>query len=204
MKPEQSATAATTPASTFKNVKEVETNAKTRMDKAIGDLQHAIAGIRTGRASVSIFDSLRVDYYGTPTPLNQVANLHVPEPTLITIQPWDVSQIGVIEKAIRVSDLGLNPANDGKIIRVPIPSLTEERRKEIVKRLHHVAEDHRVSMRNIRRDANEHLKKLMKDKAISEDEERRGLEEVQKMTDVYIGKIDATSKAKEKDILDVK
>lgn len=204
MKPEQSATAATTPASTFKNVKEVETNAKTRMDKAIGDLQHAIAGIRTGRASVSIFDSLRVDYYGTPTPLNQVANLHVPEPTLITIQPWDVSQIGVIEKAIRVSDLGLNPANDGKIIRVPIPSLTEERRKEIVKRLHHVAEDHRVSMRNIRRDANEHLKKLMKDKAISEDEERRALDEVQKMTDVYIGKIDATSKAKEKDILDVK
>ncbi len=202
MKPEQPATAAAT--SPFKNAKDVETNAKTRMEKAMGDLQHAIAGIRTGRASVSIFDNLRVDYYGTPTPLNQVANLHVPEPTLITIQPWDVSQIGAIEKAIRVSDLGLNPANDGKIIRVPIPALTEERRKEIVKRLHHVAEDHRVSLRNIRRDANEHLKKLLKDKAISEDDERKALDEVQKMTDAFIGKIDGTSKAKEKDILDVK
>src|SRR3974377_2025450 len=112
------------------------------MEKAITDFQHAIAGIRTGRASVSIFDSLRVDYYGTPTPLNQVANLHVPEPSLITIQPWAVSQIGAIQKTIRTSDLGLNPANDGKIIRVPVPPLTEERRKEIVKRLHHVAEEH--------------------------------------------------------------
>ena len=174
------------------------------MDKAVTDFQHALGGIRTGRASVSIFDSLKVDYYGTLTPINQLANLHVPEPTLITIQPWDVSQIGTIEKAIRSSDLGLNPANDGKIIRVPIPALTEERRKEIVKRLHHVAEDHRVAMRNIRRDANEHLKKLMKDKAISEDEERRALEEVQKMTDGYIGKIDTASKAKEKEILDIK
>jgi ribosome recycling factor len=201
MKPEQQATAT---ANSFKSVKDVETNAKSRMEKAIGDLQNAIASIRTGRASVSIFDNLRVDYYGTPTPLNQLANLHVPEPTLITIQPWDVSQIGSIEKAIRTSDLGLNPANDGKIVRVPIPALTEERRKEIVKRLHHVAEDHRVSLRNIRRDANEHLKKLLKDKAISEDDERKGLDEVQKMTDVYIGKIDATSKAKEKDILEVK
>ena len=174
------------------------------MDKAIGAMQHEMAGIRTGRASVSIFDNLRVDYYGTPTPLNQVANLHVPEPTLITIQPWDVSQIGAIEKAIRTSDLGLNPGNDGKIIRVPIPALTEERRKEIVKRVHHVAEEHRVALRNVRRDANEHLKKLMKDKAISEDEERRALDEVQKMTDGYIQKVDGTSKAKEKEILEVK
>ena len=200
MKPEQQATIV----NTFKSVKDVETNAKTRMEKALSDLQHAIASIRTGRASVSIFDNLKVDYYGTPTPLNQLANLHVPDPTLITIQPWDVSQIVAIDKAIRVSDLGLNPANDGKIIRVPIPALTEERRKEIVKRLHHVAEDHRVSLRNIRRDANEHLKKLMKDKAISEDEERRALDEVQKMTDGYIGKVDATSKAKEKEILDIR
>jgi ribosome recycling factor len=145
-----------------------------------------------------------VDYYGTPTPLNQVANLHVPEPTLITIQPWDVSQIGSIEKAIRTSDLGLNPGNDGKLIRVPIPALTEERRKDIVKRVHHVAEEHRVALRNVRRDANEHLKKLLKDKAISEDEERRALDEVQKMTDAYIVKIDGTSKAKEKEILEVK
>jgi len=185
-------------------VKEVEAAAKSRMDKAITAMQHEMAGIRTGRASVSIFDNLRVDYYGTPTPLNQVANLHVPEPTLITIQPWDVSQIGAIEKAIRTSDLGLNPGNDGKLIRVPIPALTEERRKDIVKRVHHVAEEHRVAMRNVRRDANEHLKKLMKDKAISEDEERRALDEVQKMTDTYIGKIDGTSKAKEKEILEVK
>jgi ribosome recycling factor len=189
---------------TFKNLKEVEASAKTRMEKAMTDLQHELSGIRTGRASVSIFDTLKVDYYGTPTPINQVANLHVPEPTLITIQPWDVSQIGVIEKAIRTSDLGLNPGNDGKIIRVPIPALTEERRKEIVKRLHHVAEDHRVALRNIRRDANEHVKKLLKDKAISEDDERKALDDVQKMTDVYIGKVDAASKTKEKEIMDIK
>ncbi len=174
------------------------------MDKVLSDLQHAIAGIRTGRASVAVFDGLKVDYYGTPTPINQLANLHVPEPTLITIQPWDVSQIGAIEKAIRSSDLGLNPANDGKLIRVPIPALTEERRKEIVKRLHHVVEDHRVAARNIRRDANEHLKKLLKDKLISEDDERKSLDDIQKMTDAHIAKLDETAKAKEKDILNVK
>ncbi len=199
MKPEPAATN-----HAFANVREVEAHAKTRMDKVLTDMQHDISAIRTGRASVGIFDTLRVDYYGTPTPLNQVANLHVPEPTLITIQPWDVSQIGAIEKAIRTSELGLNPGNDGKIIRVPIPALTEERRKEIVKRLHAIAEDHRVALRNIRRDANEHLKKLLKDKAISEDEERRALEGVQKMTDAQIGKIDLASKAKEKEILEIK
>ena len=117
---------------------------RTRMDKAISDLQHEMASIRTGRASLSLLDHIRVDYYGTPTPLNQLGNLHVPEPSLITIQPWDVSQIGPIEKAIRASDLGLNPANDGKLIRLPIPPLTEERRKDLVKKLHGVAEDHRV------------------------------------------------------------
>jgi len=188
----------------FQNVRDVEGHAKTRMDKVLTDFQHEMAGIRTGRASVAIFDNLKMDYYGTPTPLNQLANLHVPEATLITIQPWDVSQIGAIEKAIRSSDLGLNPANDGKIIRVPIPALTEERRKEIVKRLHHVAEEHRVAARNIRRDANEHLKKLLKDKLISEDEERRALDGVQKMTDGHIQKIDQMSKVKEKEILDIK
>src|ERR1700691_5943435 len=186
---------------TFKNVKELETHSKTRMDKVLSDLQHEMSSIRTGRASVSIFDNLRVDYYGTPTPLNQVANLHVPEPSLITIQPWDVSQISVIEKAIRTADMGLNPSNDGKIIRVPIPPLTEERRKEIVKKLHAVTEEHRVAARTVRRDANEHLKKLLKDKLISEDEERRALEDVQKMTDGHIVKIDAVSKAKETEIL---
>src|SRR5499427_10842153 len=148
MKTEQAAPSG----ATFNSVKEVETNLKTRMDKALADLQHEMAAIRTGRASLAILDHIRVDYYGTPTPLNQLANLHVPEPALITIQPWDVSQIGPIEKAIRVSDLGLNPANDGKIIRLPIPPLTEERRKEIVKKLHVGSEHHRVSVRNVRRD----------------------------------------------------
>ena len=201
MKPEPSAPVTN---HAFQSVKDVEAHAKGRMDKVISGLQHEMTAIRTGRASVAIFDNLRVDYYGTPTPLNQVANLHVPEPSLITIQPWDVSQIGAIEKAIRVSDLGLNPANDGKIIRVPIPPLTEERRKDIVKKLHSVAEEHRVAARTIRRDANEHLKKLLKDKLISEDEERRALDDVQKTTDAHIAKIDQLSKAKEKDILDIK
>ncbi|HUA87707.1 MAG TPA: ribosome recycling factor [Bryobacteraceae bacterium] len=199
MKPEQ---AIHTPA--FANIREVSAHAKTRMEKVLSDLQHEVGNIRTGRASVSIFDNIRVDYYGTPTPLNQLANLHVPEPSMITIQPWDVSQIAAIEKAIRSSDLGLNPGNDGKLIRVPIPPLTEERRKEIVKRLHGIAEDHRVALRNVRRDANEHLKKLLKDKAISEDEERRALDETQKMTDAQIQKIDQVSKAKEKEILEIK
>src|ERR1700680_1911186 len=145
------------------------------MDKAVTDLQHNMAAIRTGRASVNLLDHIRVDYYGTPTPLNQLANLHVPEPSMITLQPWDTSQIGAIEKAIRSSDLGLNPGNDGKLIRVPIPPLTTERRKDLVKKLNHIAEDHRVALRNVRRDANEHVKKLMKDKLISEDDERRAL-----------------------------
>jgi ribosome recycling factor len=199
MKPEQ---VTHTPA--FAGIRDVSAHAKGRMDKVLSDFQHEISNIRTGRASVSIFDNIRVDYYGTPTPVNQVANLHVPEPTMITIQPWDASQIGAIEKAIRGSDLGLNPANDGKMIRVPIPALTEERRKDIVKRLHNIAEDHRVAMRNVRRDANEHVKKLLKDKTISEDEERRALDEIQKMTDAQIQKIDQVSKTKEKEILEIK
>src|SRR6202162_2106681 len=155
----------------FNSVKEGEASIKTRMEKELSDAQHDMATIRTGRASLSILDNIRVDYYGTPTPLNQVANLHVPEPNLITIQPWDVSQIGPIEKSIRASDLGLNPANDGKIIRVPIPPLTEERRKELVKKLHATAEHHRVAVRNIRRDGNEAVKKLLKDKKLTEDED---------------------------------
>jgi ribosome recycling factor len=166
---------------TFNTSKEVEVNLKTRMEKAVADLQHEMASIRTGRASLGILDHIRVDYYGTPTPLSQVANLHVPEPSLITIQPWDVSQIGPIERAIRSSDLGLNPANDGKVVRLPIPPLTEERRKELVKKLHGVAEHHRVSVRNIRRDGNEAVKKLLKDK-----------------------KMAAAAKTKEKDILEIK
>jgi len=188
----------------FNSVREIEASSKSRMEKAMGDLQHAMATIRTGRASISLLDNIRVDYYGTPTPLNQIGNLHVPEPTLITVQPWDVSQIGAIEKAIRASDLGLNPANDGKIIRIPIPPLTEERRKELVKHLHAVAEDHRVAIRNIRRDANEAAKKLLKDKKIAEDEERRGLDEIQKMTNGYMDKLDQAARNKEKEIIEIK
>jgi len=199
MKTEQPA-----PATTFNSVKEVEANLKARMDKAIGDLQHEMATIRTGRASLGILDHIRVDSYGTPTPLNQLANLHVPEPSLITIQPWDVSQIGPIERAIRVSDLGLNPANDGKIIRLPIPPLNEERRKELVKRLHSTAEHHRVSIRNIRRDGNENVKKLAKDKKITEDDEKRSFDEVQKLTDGYMLKVDQAAKIKEKEILEIR
>jgi ribosome recycling factor len=189
---------------TFPSIKEVENHARTRMEKVLGDLQREMAQIRTGRASVGLLDSIRADYYGTPTPLNQLATLHVPEPSLITVQPWDISQIGALEKAIRSSDLGLNPNNDGKIIRVPIPPLTEERRKEIVKHLHAVTEEHRVAVRNLRRDANENIKKLLKDKAISEDDERRALDEIQKLTDTHITKLDQASKGKEKEILELK
>jgi ribosome recycling factor len=189
--------------SQFKNIKELEAHAKNRMEKVLADLTHAMASVRTGRANISLLEGIRVDYYGTPTPLNQLANLHVPEPAMITLQPWDSSQIGPIEKAIRASDLGLNPMNDGKLIRVPIPALTQERRKELVKHLHTVAEDHRVALRNIRRDANEAVKKMVKDKLISEDEERRALDEIQKLTDAEIAKVDAASKAKEKEIMAV-
>jgi ribosome recycling factor len=190
--------------STFQSVKEVEASVKTRMEKAVSDLQHEMASIRTGRASLGILDHIRVDFYGTPTPLNQVANLHVPEASLITIQPWDVSQIGPIERAIRTSDLGLNPANDGKIIRLPIPPLTEERRKELVKKLHGIAEHHRVAVRNVRRDGNEAVKKLLKDKKITEDEDKKAHDDTQKLTDAYMLKIDSAAKNKEKEILEIR
>lgn len=201
MKQEQTAPAASS--STFKSVKEVEAHARTRMDKVLADLQHEMTSIRTGRASIGILDSVRVDYYGSPVPLNQVAQLHVPEPAMITVQPWDASTIGAIEKAIRSADLGFNPSNDGKLIRIPVPPLTEERRRELAKKLSHIAEERRVSMRNVRRDANEELKKLQKDKLISEDEQRQALESIQKLTDAEIGKIDSMAKAKEKEILEI-
>src|SRR5215471_20677614 len=143
---------ATQTAHSFQSVKEIEAHNRTRMEKVLTDLQHDMASIRTGRASVSLLDNVRADYYGTPTPLNQLATLHVPEPSMITVQPWDVSQIGVIEKAIRSADLGLNPGNDGKLIRIPIPPLTEERRKQLAKHVGKVLEDHRTAIRNIRRD----------------------------------------------------
>lgn len=190
--------------SPFKTAKEVEANARTRMEKVLAELQHEMANIRTGRASINLLDNVRVDYYGTPTPLNQVAQLHVPEPAMITVQPWDSSTIGAIEKAIRNADLGLNPSNDGKLVRVPIPPLTEERRRDMVKRVSHLAEERRVGLRNIRRDSNEQLKKLTKDKVISEDDERLALDSVQKLTDSQIAKIDHSAKAKEKELLEFK
>jgi ribosome recycling factor len=202
MKNEPSTTTPT--ANNFQDAKEIEAHAKSRMDKVLSDLQHEMAAVRTGRASVNLLDNVRADYYGTPTPLSQMATLHVPDATMITVQPWDVSQIAIIEKAIRGADLGLNPANDGKVIRVPIPMLTEERRKDLVKKVHHIAEDHRVALRNVRRDSNEHIKKLLKDKLISEDEERRSLEETQKLTDNYIQRLDQAVKTKEKEVLEIK
>lgn len=184
-------------------VKEIINGARKRMEKAGEDLRGELSSMRTGRASINLLDPVKVDYYGTPTPVNQLASLSVPEATMLQVQPWDVSQIGAIEKAIRAADLGLNPMNDGKVIRVPIPALTEERRKEMVKHLHHVVENHRVAVRNIRRDANDAVKKLLKDKKISEDEDRRALDEVQKMTDDFIKKLDEQGKTKENDILKV-
>ena len=189
---------------TFKTVQEVEAHSKTRMEKVSTDLQLDLTHIRTGRASVNLLDALRVDAYGSPAPLSHVATLHVPEPALITIQPYDSAQIKAIEKAILSSDLGLNPSNDGKMIRVPIPPLNAERRKELVKKVHNVSEEHRVALRNIRRDANESVKKLLKDKLISEDDDRRAHEEIQKLTDIGMKKIDAQSAAKEKDIMELK
>ena len=184
-------------------MKETAAQTRVRMGKALEDFRAALAGVRTGRASLSLLDHIKVDYYGTPTPLNQVATLGVPEPTLLTVQPWDTSLVSAIDKAIRSSDLGLNPMSDGKMLRVPIPALTEERRKELVKHLHKVLEDHRTAVRNIRRDANEALKKLLKDKKISEDDEKRGLEEIQKVTDEFMEKLEAQGKAKEKEILEI-
>ena len=187
----------------FEDAKQVTESAQTRMDKVVEDMQHAASIIRTGRATINLLEPIRVDYYGTPSPLNQVATLHVPEPTMITIQPWDASLIRAIEKAIMESDLGLNPSNDGKLIRLPVPSLTEERRRDLVKNLHGTTEEHRVAVRNIRRDSNDSLKKMMNEKIISEDEEKRGLDEIQTLTDATIAKVESVSKAKEKEIMEV-
>jgi len=185
------------------NEKDVIKETRQRMDTVIDDFKRKIASVRTGRAAVSILDSVVVDYYGTPTPLNQMASVHAPEPQMLTVQPWDQTQVGPIEKAIRAADLGLNPSNDGKLVRIPIPPLTEERRRQLAKQLHDVAEDHRTAVRNIRRDGNERLKKMLKDKQISEDAERDALEEIQKHTNTFIGKIDEFLKIKEQEITSV-
>lgn len=187
----------------FASTAEVEKAAETRMDKVIVVLQHDMGSVRTGRASIHLLDGVNVDAYGSPMPLNHVATLHVPDPALITLQPYDSSQINAIEKAIRSAGLGLNPSNDGKLIRVPVPALTEERRKEMVKHLHHMAEEHRIAVRNVRRDSNEALKKMLKDKLISEDDDRRSHETVQKLTDAYIAKVDHAVKSKEKEVMEI-
>jgi ribosome recycling factor len=185
-------------------LKETYVQLKTRMDKAVEDFRKAMAGVRTGRASVHMLDGVTVDYYGSQMPLNQVAQVHAPEPQLITVQPFDASQLGAIEKAIRSGDMGLNPMNDGKLIRVPIPPLTQERRQDMVKQLHRVLEEHRTAVRNIRRDGNDAIKKALKDKKISEDEEKRSLDEIQKLTDGEIKKMEDMSKGKEKEVLELK
>jgi len=185
-------------------LKETYVQLKTRMDKAVEDFRKAMAGVRTGRASVHMLDSVTVDYYGSQMPLNQVAQVHAPEPQLITVQPFDASQLGAIEKAIRSGDMGLNPMNDGKLIRVPVPPLTQERRQDMVKLLHRVLEEHRTAVRNIRRDGNDAIKKALKDKKISEDEEKRSLDEIQKLTDGEIKKMEEMSKGKEKEVLELK
>jgi ribosome recycling factor len=178
---------------------EVERHMKAAVDHLHNDLKH----LRTGRASLALLDGVTVDYYGTPTPLNQVGNLGVPDPTLITLQPWDTSLIPAIEKAIRGSGLDLNPLNDGKLIRIPIPQLNEERRKNLVKVAHKQAEEGKVAIRNVRRDVNDHLKKLMKDHELSEDDEKHALAEVQKLTDQHVAEIDAALKKKEAEIMEV-
>src|SRR5499426_1899328 len=172
-----------------------------RMSTAVDHVRHELAGVRTGRASVSILDSVQVEAYGSKMPLNQLAGLSVPEPTLIVAQPFDPTQLGAIEKAIRASDLGLNPSNDGKVVRIPIPSLTEERRKELSRHVHKLAEEGRNSVRQVRRDANDRLKKLLKDHKVSEDDEKKGLEEVQKITDNNVRVIDDLQKKKDQELL---
>ena len=185
------------------NLNEIEKRAQQKMNETAEHTRRELAVLRTGRASLAILDGVAVEYYGTPTPLNQVATLTIPDPTLIVAQPWDVSLIPKIEKAIRSSELGLNPANDGKVVRIPIPALTEERRKQLAKKVHEIAEHGRTAIRLERRDANEALKKLLKDKAISEDDEKRGLDLVQKQTDLHIKQIDELAKHKEDEILKI-
>jgi ribosome recycling factor len=184
-------------------IKELIADAKQRMHASVETVRRELSTMRTGRASLAMLDGVKVDYYGTPTPLNQVGNLATPDPTLITVQPWDPTLLPTIEKAIRGSDLDLNPQNDGKIIRIPIPTLTEERRKTLVKHAHNRAEEGRVAIRNVRRDANDHLKRLLKEHDVSEDDEKHAIAEVQKLTDQHIEQINEVLKKKEGEILQV-
>lgn len=176
---------------------------KPKMEAVVEDFKRKLANVRTGRASVGILDGVMVDYYGVQTPLSQMASVNVPEPQLLTVQPWDATQLGAIEKAINAANLGLNPSNDGKIIRLQIPALTEERRREMAKQVGDIAEEHRIAVRSVRHHSNDELKRMLKDKEISEDMERSGLEDVQKLTNDYIGKIDELAKNKEQEIMKV-
>ena len=184
-------------------IEDTMNSAEHRMQSAVIALDRELTSVRTGRARPALVETLKVDYYGTPTPLNQMASINAPEPRLITIQPWDKAQLGTIEKAIQKSDLGLNPTNDGNIIRLAIPALTEDRRKELVKVVHKKVEDGRVAVRNVRRDSLEELRKLQHDKQLSDDDERRAQERLQKLTDRFIGEIDKHGQAKEQELLEV-
>ena len=185
-------------------LKDTYVQLKTRMDRAVEDFRKAMAATRTGRANVHMLDSVSVDYYGSQMPLNQIAQVHAPEAQLITVQPFDPTSLGAIEKSIRTADLGLNPMNDGKVIRVPVPPLTEERRRDMVKHLHKILEEHRTAVRNIRRDGNDAIKKAMKDKKITEDDEKRAIDEIQRLTDDEIKKMEDMSKGKEKEVMEIK
>jgi ribosome recycling factor len=189
---------------TFENTPQALAAARTRMEKAVDDFRKELATIRTGRANATLLDNVRVDYHGTPMPVNQLGTMTVPDPTMIVIAPWDPSAVASIDKAIRTSDLGLNPTNDGKVVRVPIPSLTEERRKDLVKQLHKVLENHRTAVRNIRRDLKEAIEKLEKEKKISEDEKKRALDELEKLSHSETKKIEDLSAAKEKEVMQIK
>jgi len=185
------------------SVDTVLNDTRPKMESVIEDFKRKLSNVRTGRASVGLLDAVHVDYYGTSTPLTQMASVAVPEPQLITVQPWDMSQLGAVEKAIIAANLGLNPSNDGKLIRLPVPPLNEERRKQLAKQVHEFAEDHRIAIRNVRHASNDVLKKMLKDKEISEDDERGGLEKVQKLTNDFIAKLDELAKNKEHEIMSV-
>ncbi len=185
------------------DVQDITKETGPKMEAVVEDFKRKLTNIRTGRATVGLLDGVSVDYYGVPTPLSQMASVAVPEPHMITVQPWDATQMAAIEKAILAANLGLNPSNDGKIIRLTVPALNEERRRQFAKQAHEVAEEHRIAVRNIRHHSNDQLKKLLKDKEVSEDEERGGLDEVQKLTNTYIAKIDELAKNKETEIMSV-
>src|SRR5579862_1163771 len=190
--------------STIASSKDALAQAKIRMEKAVEDFRKELSTVRTGRANIAVLDSVRVDYHGTPMPINQLGTLNVPDPMTIVIAPWDPGAVAAIDKAVRTADLGLNPTNDGKVVRVPIPALTEDRRKDLVKHLHKVLENHRTALRNVRRDVKEAVERLEKEKKISEDERKRSLEELEKLTHGETGKMEALSAAKEKEVLELR